>query len=69
MTKLGSWNQEFFRGALAMVLEVLIGLLLVGGVAATILSFFVVRVSRAKAKTDPVANHDTDNPQRDIDSD
>ena len=52
-----------------MVLEVLIGLLLVGGVAATILSFFVVRVSRAKAKTDPVANHDTDNPQRDIDSD
>ena len=52
-----------------MVLEVLIGLLLVGGVAATILSFFVVRVGKAKSKTDPVANHDSDNPQRDIDSD
>jgi type II secretory pathway pseudopilin PulG len=52
-----------------MVLEVLIGLLLVAGVGATILSFFVVRSSKARAKAEPVANHDVDNPQRDIKQD
>jgi hypothetical protein len=67
--KQGSWNQEFCEGAKAMVLEVLIGLLLVAGVGATILSFFVVRSSKARAKADPVANHDVDNPQRDIKQD
>jgi uncharacterized membrane protein len=51
-----------------MVLEVLIGLLLVGGIGATILSFFVVRSTKGKTARNPIANHDTDNPQRDIDS-
>lgn len=51
---------------MSMVMEVLVGLLLAGGVGATILSFFVVRSSRKKHEADPIANHDVDNPQRDI---
>lgn len=52
-----------------MVLEVLIGLLLVAGVGATLLSFFVVKTNRSKAEAEPMANHDLDNPQRDIKQD
>lgn len=51
-----------------MVLEVLIVLLLIGAIGATILSFFVVRSNKAAEKTAAAANHDVDNPQRDIDS-
>ena len=62
-------NKSSKEGAVAMVLEVLIGLLLVAGVGATLLSFFVVKSNRSKAEAEPLANHDVDNPQRDIKQD
>ena len=51
-----------------MVLEVLIVLLLIGAVAATLLSFFVVRPGKPAKAHVYESKHDVDNPQRDIDS-
>ena len=51
-----------------MVLEVLIVLLLIGAVAATLLSFFVVRSNNPDKVHVYDPKHDVDNPQRDIDS-
>lgn len=48
-----------------MLLEVLLGLLLIGATGATLLTFFI-RGDRKKSATQVETTIDTDNPQRDI---
>lgn len=48
-----------------MVLEILLVLLLIGGLVATVLSLFI-RGDRAKSNRSEPAALDVDNPQRDI---